>query len=58
MILYNHLYMFSSEVVFVVQKDATTVDKNPDACCKRKIVVVHSNIIEPSFWEDHPWILD
>ncbi|KGN48418.1 tRNA(His) guanylyltransferase 1 isoform X1 [Cucumis sativus] len=59
-ISYNELpLMFrQGSSAFWDKKDATTVDKNPDACCKRKIVVVHSNIIEPSFWEDHPWILD
>lgn len=56
----NHLYKFPNQVVSVAQKDVIAVDKTPDALemSKRKIVVVHSNIIEPSFWEDHPWILD
>ncbi|KAL0542979.1 hypothetical protein IC582_018063 [Cucumis melo] len=59
-ISYNELpLMFrQGSSAFWDKKDATTGDKNPDACCERKIVVVHSNIIERSFWEDHPWILD
>ncbi|XP_038883677.1 tRNA(His) guanylyltransferase 1-like isoform X1 [Benincasa hispida] len=61
-ISYNELpLMFrQGSSAFWDKKNVIAVDKNPDALeiSKRKIVVVHSNIIEPSFWEDHPWILD
>lgn len=52
--------MFPIKVIFVEKEDGAVGNKNADVLgiSKRKIVVVHSNIIEPSFWEDHPWILD
>ncbi|XP_022950282.1 tRNA(His) guanylyltransferase 1-like [Cucurbita moschata] len=62
-ILYNELpLMFrQGSSSFWEKEDVTAaVDKNPDdsEISKRKVVVVHSNIIEPSFWEEHPWILN